>query len=58
MWAATRDTELMCTAIQQLPLEHRVIILLREYEKLSYQEIAGVLGCPLATVMPRLVSAP
>jgi RNA polymerase sigma-70 factor, ECF subfamily len=55
--AAERTTELMRTAIQQLPLEQREIILLREYEKLPYQEIAGVLGCPLATVMSGLVYA-
>jgi RNA polymerase sigma-70 factor, ECF subfamily len=41
-------------AIQKLPVEFREIILLREYEQLSYQEIAGVLGCPAGTVMSRL----
>jgi hypothetical protein len=41
-------------AIQQLPVEFREIILLREYEELSYQEIAVVLGCPAGTVMSRL----
>lgn len=32
----------------------REIIVLREYEELSYQEIASVLGCPAGTVMSRL----
>ncbi len=41
-------------AIQQLPIEAREIILLREYEELSYQEIASVIGCPIGTVMSRL----
>jgi RNA polymerase sigma-70 factor (ECF subfamily) len=41
-------------AIQKLPVEFREIILLREYEQLSYQEIAGVLACPAGTVMSRL----
>jgi RNA polymerase sigma-70 factor (ECF subfamily) len=41
-------------AIEQLSAEFREIILLREYEELSYQEIAGVLGCPTGTVMSRL----
>jgi RNA polymerase sigma-70 factor (ECF subfamily) len=41
-------------AIQKLPLERREIIILREYEELSYQEIAAVLGCPVGTVMSRL----
>jgi RNA polymerase sigma-70 factor (ECF subfamily) len=44
-------------AIQQLSIEHREIIILREYEELSYREIATVLECPLGTVMSRLASA-
>ncbi|HTW22465.1 MAG TPA: sigma-70 family RNA polymerase sigma factor [Candidatus Baltobacteraceae bacterium] len=44
-------------AIQQLPEEWREIILLREYEELSYQEIAAVLECPVGTVMSRLARA-
>jgi RNA polymerase sigma-70 factor, ECF subfamily len=41
-------------AIQQLPLEFREVVLLREYEELSYEDIASVLGCPRGTVMSRL----
>jgi RNA polymerase sigma-70 factor, ECF subfamily len=41
-------------AIEKLPIEFREIILLREYEELSYQEIASVLDCPAGTVMSRL----
>jgi len=41
-------------AIQQLPEEFREIIMLREYEELSYQEIATLLDCPAGTVMSRL----
>jgi RNA polymerase sigma-70 factor (ECF subfamily) len=44
-------------AIHQLPVEFREVILLREYEELSYQEIAAVLDCPLGTVMSRLARA-
>jgi RNA polymerase sigma-70 factor, ECF subfamily len=44
-------------AIEQLPLEFREIILLREYEELSYQEIAALLDCPIGTVMSRLPRA-
>jgi RNA polymerase sigma-70 factor, ECF subfamily len=41
-------------AIQQLPDEFREIIVLREYQELSYQEIATLLDCPAGTVMSRL----
>lgn len=44
-------------AIQQLPLESREIIILREYDELSYQEIAEILQCPAGTVMSRLARA-
>jgi len=44
-------------AIQQLPPEFREIIILREYEELSYGEIANILQCPLGTVMSRLARA-
>jgi RNA polymerase sigma-70 factor (ECF subfamily) len=42
------------SAIRNLPTDFREIILLREFEELSYQEIATVLGCPAGTVMSRL----
>jgi RNA polymerase sigma-70 factor (ECF subfamily) len=48
------EAEQVRAAIQELPEESREIILLREYEDLSYQEIASVLDCPLGTVMSRL----
>ena len=44
-------------AIKRLPLEFREIILLREYEELSYEEIAAMLQCPVGTVMSRLARA-
>jgi RNA polymerase sigma-70 factor, ECF subfamily len=51
------EREQVRVAIQQLPVEFREIIILREYEELSYQEIAGLLGCPIGTVMSRLARA-
>jgi RNA polymerase sigma-70 factor, ECF subfamily len=44
-------------AIQHLPVKAREIILLREFEELSYCEIASVLGCPIGTVMSRIARA-
>lgn len=40
--------------IERLSVELREIILLREYEDLSYREIAHVLDCPIGAVMSRL----
>jgi RNA polymerase sigma-70 factor (ECF subfamily) len=51
------EREQVRVAIQQLPVEFREIIILREYEELSYQEIAVVLDCPAGTVMSRLARA-
>lgn len=41
-------------AIKSLPLPFREVILMREFEDFSYQEIAKVLGCPTGTIMSRL----
>ena len=57
LYVSKTEAEQVRRAIQKLPVESREIILLREYEDLSYQEIASVLGCPLGTVMARLRSA-
>jgi RNA polymerase sigma-70 factor (ECF subfamily) len=48
------DAEHVRIAIGRLPSEFREVILLREFEELSYQEIANVLNCPAGTVMSRL----
>lgn len=48
------EREQVRDAIQQLSIDFREIILLREYEELSYQEIAKILNCPTGTVMSRL----
>ena len=41
-------------AIEELTPEHRAVILLREVDGLSYEEISQVLECPKGTVMSRL----
>jgi RNA polymerase sigma-70 factor (ECF subfamily) len=49
------EREQVRAAIQKLPVEFREVIVLREYEELSYQEIASIVGCPAEAVMSRLV---
>jgi len=44
-------------ALGRLELEQREVVLLREYEGLSYQEIAEVLKVPVGTVRSRLFRA-
>ena len=51
------EAEEVRAAIQELPVDFREMILLREYEDLSYQEIASVMGCRVGTVMSRLARA-
>jgi len=41
-------------AIEQLPVDFREVIVLRELEGLSYKEIAAVIAAPIGTVMSRL----
>jgi RNA polymerase sigma-70 factor (ECF subfamily) len=50
-------TDLVRKLIQQMPPDYREIILLREYEELSYEEIAEVLGITLEAVRSRLARA-
>jgi RNA polymerase sigma-70 factor (ECF subfamily) len=48
------DGEQVRRAIEDLPAAFREVVVLRELEGLSYQEIAGVIDLPLGTVMSRL----
>lgn len=48
------QTELICNAIMELPEASRAVLILREYERLSYKEIADALEIPVGTVMSRL----
>ena len=47
-------TELVRKAVVELPDASRSVLALREYEGLSYQEIAETLDIPVGTVMSRL----
>jgi RNA polymerase sigma-70 factor (ECF subfamily) len=57
IYVSNIEQEQVRAAIQQLSTEFREIIMLREFEELSYQEIATILECPLGTVMSRLARA-
>ncbi len=45
------------SALDELPEHHRAVIVLREVEGLSYEEIAKVLDVPKGTIMSRLFHA-
>jgi RNA polymerase sigma-70 factor (ECF subfamily) len=51
------NTHLMQSAIDELPIHFREILLLCEVEEMSYQEIAETLAIPIGTVMSRLSRA-
>jgi RNA polymerase sigma factor (sigma-70 family) len=48
------DREQVRQALEQLPLEFREAVILREMEDFSYKEISATIGVPLGTVMSRL----
>jgi RNA polymerase sigma-70 factor (ECF subfamily) len=41
-------------ALDELPEEFRLAVVLSDVEELSYREIADIMGCPIGTVMSRL----
>ena len=48
------DRQLIRQALEELPLEFREVLVLRELEGLSYKAIAEIVNVPLGTVMSRL----
>ena len=48
---------LISRTIEELPVELRSALTLREFEGLSYEEIADVLECPIGTVRSRIFRA-
>ena len=44
-------------AVNSLPLELRQVIVMKEFEDLTFREIADALGLPLSTVKSRLYTA-
>jgi RNA polymerase sigma-70 factor (ECF subfamily) len=49
--------ETIKSAIAKLPEEMRVAIMLREFEGMSYEEIAQAMDCPVGTVRSRIFRA-
>ena len=50
----TIDTEQLRAAIEELPLEFREVIVLKDLQGHSYREIAEIVSIPIGTVMSRL----
>jgi RNA polymerase sigma factor (sigma-70 family) len=51
------DRDMLRAALEDLAVEFREAIVLRELEGLSYKEIADIAGVPIGTVMSRLARA-
>jgi RNA polymerase sigma-70 factor (ECF subfamily) len=51
------DRRTISDAIADLPAPFREALVLREFEELSYREIAEIAGVPIGTVMSRLARA-
>jgi len=54
---AKQTRALLARGIEQLPPAQRAVLILREIEGMSYEEIAQAVGCNLGTVMSRLFYA-
>jgi RNA polymerase sigma factor (sigma-70 family) len=51
------DEQLVRRAVEELPVDLREVVVLRELEGMSYKEIAAIAGIPMGTVMSRLARA-
>jgi len=51
------DAQTLRQAVEELPLEFREVLVLRELDEMSYKQIAAVADIPLGTVMSRLARA-
>ena len=49
--------KLVITALDRLTLDQRTVLVLREFQDLSYEEIAKILSIPLGTVKSRINAA-
>lgn len=57
MLLAGENKELLRKALEELPVSFREVVILREFEDLSYKEIAKIVDVPVGTVMSRLARA-
>jgi RNA polymerase sigma-70 factor, ECF subfamily len=48
------DSQMVRHALQELPVEFREVVVMREMEGLSYKEFANIVDVPIGTVMSRL----
>ena len=53
----TEQIQLVRQAIKELPIKQRTTLILAYYDKLSYSQIAEVLGCSLGTVKSQMFRA-
>ena len=51
------DAQMLRQAVEELPIEFREVLVLRELNEMSYKQIAAVADLPLGTVMSRLARA-
>jgi RNA polymerase sigma factor (sigma-70 family) len=51
------DREMLKEALEELPVEFREVVVLRDLEELSYKQVAEIANIPLGTVMSRLARA-
>lgn len=52
--ARAQDMRLLDRALEEIPVEYREAVVLREIEDLSYKEIAAAMEVPIGTVMSRI----
>jgi DNA-directed RNA polymerase specialized sigma24 family protein len=53
-WPGRQEQDGLAAMVAALPTELRECLVLREFEELSYRDIARVTGVPVGTVMSRL----
>src|SRR5260370_1989350 len=51
------DAKMLRQAVEELPIEFREVLVLRELDEMSYKQIAVVADLPLGTVMSLLARA-